>query len=62
MPTESSRTRGIHQFDWDGNFIQEFAIVSVTDFAISSDGDRMWGFTHEVVPPRITEWNLPDPK
>ena len=58
---ECRRTMAIHQFDWDGNFIQEFAIASVTDFAISSNGDRMWGFTHEIVPPRITEWNLPDP-
>ena len=56
---ECRRLMAIHQFDWDGNFIQEFGIVAVTDFAVSSNGDRVWGFTHETIPPRIAEWNIP---
>ena len=55
---ECRRTMAIHEFDWDGNFIQEFGIVSVTDLAISSTGDRLWGFTHEHLPPQIAEWDL----
>ena len=55
---ECRRTMAIHQFDWDGSFVQEFAIVPVTDFAVSSTGNRLWGFTHEHLPPRISEWDL----
>jgi len=49
----------IHQFDWEGNFIRELGIPAVTDFAVSSTGDRMWGFMHERIPPLIGEWILP---
>lgn len=52
-------TMAIHQFDWEGNFIRELGIPAVTDFAVSSTGDRMWGFMHERIPPLIGEWILP---
>lgn len=52
------RNMAIHQFDWEGNFIREFGINAVTDFAVSSTGDRLWGFTHERIPPQIAEWDL----
>lgn len=52
-------TMAVHQFDWEGNFIQEFGIPGVLSFAVSSDDERMWGFMFERIPPLIGEWTIP---
>ncbi len=51
----------IHQFDWSGNFVREFGLDrSLLSFAVSSTGDRLWGFLREGLPyPAIGEWILP---
>lgn len=51
----------IHQFDWDGTFVREFAVSrALLDFAMSSTGDRLWGSLQEGIPyPGIGEWVVP---
>lgn len=51
----------IHQFDWAGNFVREFGVsYSLLSFAVSSTGDRIWGFLREGIPfAGIGEWMVP---
>lgn len=51
----------IHQFDWSGSFVREFGVDhSLLSFAVSSTGDRLWGFLRQGLPyPAIGEWVLP---
>lgn len=57
------RPMTIHQFRWNGDFVRELTLSRpILGFAVSSAGDRLWGFLVEGLPyPGIGEWVLPPP-